>query len=270
MSKIDASKINLGNPLVINSDGKAVVNKEIADAQIIADSIMAEARKKAAVILQDAQNQAAELVNQAVADAENAKDEILGESRRQGYEEGYQDGKEKITTEMEDLVFNVDNFAKCKFDLKNRIIKSLHNDILGLVLEIAERICKTELSHNRQILINVVENAISMLKEKESVTIIVNPEMSKKIYEISEDLKDRIHNLEHIKIVEDTSVAPDGTIVEAVGSRVDARVGAQIEQLAQKLFNELNATPEIELSRELDDVDDNDGINGSDDKSGQI
>ena len=69
------------------------------------------------------------------------------------------------------------------------------------------------------------------------------------------------------QIIEDTSVTPDGTIVEAVGSRVDARIGTQIEQFAQQLFNELNSTPEVELSRELDDVD---GMNDNNDKPQQI
>jgi flagellar biosynthesis/type III secretory pathway protein FliH len=172
-----------------------------------------------------------------------------------GYEDGYQDGKEKITTELENLVYNVNNFAKCQFDMKNRIIKSIHTDILDMVLDISEKICLTELRQNKEILTKIVANTISQLKEKESVTIIVNPEMARKIYEISNDLKDAIHNLEHIKIVEDATIAPDGTIVESVGSRVDARVSAQIEQIAQKLFAELNKTPEIELARELDDVE---------------
>ena len=79
--------------------------------------------------------------------------------------------------------------------------------------------------------------------------------MARKIYEISDDLKESIHSLEHIKIVEDATIAPDGTIVESIGSRVDARVSAQIEQITQKLFAELNKTPEIELARELDDVE---------------
>lgn len=256
MSKIDASKINLGNSFVLNSDGKAVLNKEIVDAQIIADSIVAESRKKVAIIIQDAQNQAGQIVSQAIEDAENTKDSVMAESRKQGYEEGYADGQEKITTEMENLVYNVDNFAKCKFEMKNRIIKSVHQDILDLVLEISEKICKTQLTQSRQALLNVVENAILQLKEKENVTIIVNPEMALKIYEISPDLKEKIYNLDHIKIIEDASVSSDGTIVESVGSRVDARVSAQIEQFSQKLFNELNAVPEIELSRELDDLDD--------------
>lgn len=255
MSKINAEKINYGNPLVIGQNGKSVVNKEISDAQIIADSIIAEARKKADEILKNAQNEAGEIVTQAISDAENSKDMVLSESKTQGFEEGYQDGLKKITEELEGAVENVNNFVKCKFEAKNRIIKSLHYDILDLVLQISEKICKTELRKNRETLIRVVSEAISMLKEKETVTIIVNPEMARKIYEISEDLRERIHSLENIKIVEDTSIAADGTIVESVGSRVDSRVSAQIEQFAQRLYTELNSTPEIELSRELDDVE---------------
>ncbi len=257
LSKIDASKINLGNSFVINSDGKGLVNKEITDAQLIADTIIAEAKKKAQIILQEAGQKADKILIQAEEQAEASKDEVLADSKKQGYEEGYEEGKEKITTEMEDLVYNLNNFAKSKFEMKNRIIKSVHNDIIDLILAISEEICKTQITYNRQVLINLVSNAIAQLKEKENVTIIVNPEMARKIYEISDDLKDKIHNLEHIKIVEDTAVSPDGTIVESVGSRVDARVKAQIEQFAQHLYNELNSTPESELVREIEQDENN-------------
>ena len=134
MSKIDASKINLGSSFVLNSDGSTKLNKEISDAQIIADSIVAEAKKKADAIIQEARTKADNLVMQADSQAEAMKEDALAESKKQGYEEGYANGKEKITTEMENLVYNLDNFAKCKFDMKNRIIKSLHKDILDLVL----------------------------------------------------------------------------------------------------------------------------------------
>lgn len=255
MSRIRGEQINLGSSFILSPDGKSLVNKEITDAQIIADSIIAEAKKQAQNIVNQANQQASEILSQASIDAENSKDLVTTEARKEGYHEGYGEGHEKIQTELESQIFNVDNFTKCKFDIKNRIIKSLHTDILDIVLSISEKICKTQLQQNRQILLNIVEYAILQLKEKENVTIIVNPEMARKIYEISDELKQKIHNLEHIKIIEDNSVSPDGTIVESVGSRIDARVSAQIEQFTQKLFNELNSTPEIELSRELDDID---------------
>lgn len=253
MSRIEGDKINLGNSFVLSSEGRTGLNKEITDAKLIADSIIVDAKNQAQNIIAQAQQQSQAILSKAETEAEASKDDILAESRRQGYEEGYEDGKEKITTELENLVYNVNNFAKCKFDIKQRIIKSLHNDILDMVLEISEKICKVELQENRKVLIRVVANAISQLKEKENVTIIVNPEMAQKIYDISENLKESIQNLEHIKIIEDNSVSTDGTIVESVGSRVDARVRAQIEQIAQKLFAELNAAPEIELAREVEE-----------------
>ena len=260
MSRIESGKINLGNSFVLNAEGKAQLNKEISDAKFIADSIIAEAKKQADAIIAQAKSQAEKTVSGAAQQAEASKEEIVGEARQKGYEAGYADGKETITTEMEDLIYNIDNFAKCRFEMKNRIIKSLHADILDLVLNISEKICKVQLSENKDVLENLVKEAISLLKEKESVTIIVNPEMAEKIYAISDNLKNSIHNLEHIKIVEDSSVSPDGTIVESVGSRIDARISAQIEQISHKLFDALNSTPERQLVKELADEEPEDNI----------
>ncbi len=255
MSRIHGDKVNLGSSFVLSAEGKSDLNKEIVDAKMIADSIIADAKKQAAATMAQAENQAAQIIQSAKAKAETSMDEVTAEAKKQGYAEGYEDGKEKITTELENKVYNVDNFAKSKFEIKNRIIKSLHLDILDLVLDISEKVCKIQMQNNREVLSKVVANAISQLKEKEQVTIVVHPEMAQKIYDISDELKEAVHNLQSIKIIEDNSISPDGTIVESVGSRVDARVSAQIEQIAQKLITELNSTPEIELSRELDDVD---------------
>lgn len=255
MSRIHGDKVNLGSSFVLSAEGKSDLNKEIVDAKMIADSIIADAKKQAAATMAQAENQAAQIIQSAKAKAETSMDEVTAEAKKQGYAEGYEDGKEKITTELENKVYNVDNFAKSKFEIKNRIIKSLHLDILDLVLDISEKVCKIQMQNNREVLSKVVANAISQLKEKEQVTIVVHPEMAQKIYDVSDELKEAVHNLQSIKIIEDNSISPDGTIVESVGSRVDARVSAQIEQIAQKLITELNSTPEIELSRELDDVD---------------
>ena len=92
MSKIESGKISLGNSYVLNADGQAKANKEISDAKILADSIIAEAQKKAQATLTQAQQQADSLVAQAKAQAEAEKEQITAESRKIGYEDGYQDG----------------------------------------------------------------------------------------------------------------------------------------------------------------------------------
>lgn len=260
MSRIESKNINFGSSFVLNAEGKTNLNKEISDAGLIADSIVAEAKKQAQAILAQAQTQAQQMIAQAEEQARASQDEITAEWRRKGYEEGYQDGSERIISDMEDLIYNINNFAKCRFEIKNRIIKSLHRDILELVLEISQKICKTQITQNDEVLEKVIIEAISHLKEKENVTVIVNPVMAEKIYAISEDIKNAVHTLESVKVIEDSSISPDGTIVESVGSRIDARVSAQIEQLAHKLFDQLNSTPETELAKELEEVETQDTI----------
>lgn len=255
MSRIESKNINFGSSFVLNAEGKTNLNKEISDAGLIADSIVAEAKKQAQAILAQAQTQAQQMIAQAEEQARASQDEITAEWRRKGYEEGYQDGSERIISDMEDLIYNINNFAKCRFEIKNRIIKSLHRDILELVLEISQKICKTQITQNDEVLEKVIIEAISHLKEKENVTVIVNPVMAEKIYAISDDIKNAVHTLESVKVIEDSSISPDGTIVESVGSRIDARVSAQIEQLAHKLFDQLNSTPEAELAKELEEVE---------------
>lgn len=260
MSRIESKNINFGSSFVLNAEGKTNLNKEISDAGLIADSIVAEAKKQAQAVLAQAQAQAQQMIAQAEEQARASQDEITAEWRRKGYEEGYQDGSERIISDMEDLIYNINNFAKCRFEIKNRIIKSLHRDILELVLEISQKICKTQITQNDEVLEKVIIEAISHLKEKENVTVIVNPVMAEKIYAISENVKNAVHTLESVKVIEDSSISPDGTIVESVGSRIDARVSAQIEQLAHKLFDQLNSTPEAELAKELEEAETQDTI----------
>ncbi len=257
MSRIKSENINLGNSYVLNPEGKKVLNKEITDAHLIAETILQEAKKRAQEIVNQANQQSSAMIASATAEAQNSREQVTADARRQGYEEGYEEGRQKITQELQDIVENVNNFAKSEFEIKHRIVKSLHTDILDLVVNISEKICRNQLLYDKKTLQNVVENAILQLKEKENVTIIVNPQMAEKIYAISGDMKEKIHTLESIKIIEDNSISPDGTIVESVGSRIDARVSAQIEQISNKLFDELNSASERELAKEIDNIDKN-------------
>ena len=152
---------------------------------------------------------------------------------------------------MTDLIENVDKFAKSEFEIKKRIVKSAHNDIVNLVVAIADKVCQKQLRLDRQILYNITKASINLLSDKEQVRIFVNPNMAKKIYAISEELKNDIFSLQSIKIVEDSSVSEDGTIVESLSSRIDNRISSQIDEITQKLLVELQTIDEEHLVSEI-------------------
>ena len=247
MGRIVGKNVNYGDSFVVRSDGGPVSDAEIKQARQIAEKILSDAKEKALLTEGQASTKAEEIVKKAQEEAQASTAEIIENSKKEGFEAGFKEGFEKITAQMEDQLKNLDNFTACELEIKKRIVKSAHSEILGLVIAICEKVCHTELVQNPKLIEELTAAAISKLKEKETVNIIVNPQMAQKIYSVSENLKERFVNLENIKIIEDNSVPADGTIVESVDSRVDCGLKSQISKLSDELFTALNSTPEEEL-----------------------
>ncbi len=258
MSRIDSEKVNMGSSYVLGNSDAQMCAQTLINAKTLANEIVEkakqEAKQQASAIIAEANEKAQKNTDEAVSQANSKVNEITENARKEGYEKGYEEGQQAIRQAMTDKIENLDKFAQAEFEIKKRIIKSAHNDIVNLVIAIAEKVCRKKLSVDDEILYNITKAAINELKEKEEVKIFVNPNMAKKIYEISDTLKDDILSLKTIKIVEDASVSVDGTIVESISSRVDNRVSSQIDVIAQKLLVELQTMDESELVAELENA----------------
>lgn len=246
MTRIKSDNIQLGGSFVVPIEQSAH-NKKIQEALDKEKEILNRAEISASEIIANAQKQAEELIEIAKNEALTKVDEITQQAHQEGFDAGFQEGYEKITEDMQEQVISVNNFAQSTFDIKTNIVKSAHKDIITLVIEIAQKVCSKSFELDENILKEITLNAIQSLKEKENITIIVNPEMAEKIYSISEELKEKIPQLESIKIIEDNSVSPDGTIVESPLSRVDSRIKSQINEIAEKLMAKLDSTPSEDL-----------------------
>lgn len=249
MSRIKADNIQLGGSFVVPIE-ESSHHKKIQEALEKEKEIIFQGEQKAQEIIEQAQQQAQQLIEDAQNEALSRVDEIKQQAHQEGFEAGRQEGLDNITNELQDKILSVNNFAQSNFEIKNNIIKSAHLDIISLVIEIAQKVCYKSLELDNNILKEITQKAIQSLKDKEDITIIVNPDMAEKIYSISEELKEKIPQLSSIKIVEDASVSPDGTIVESPLSRVDSRIKSQINEIADKLMAKLDSTPSGEISEE--------------------
>lgn len=252
MSRIDSGKVNFGASYVLPTSDDQLRAQELVSAKKVAQELILKAQKQAQAIIEEAKQNAQKHIDEAVAQANEKVAEITQEARENGHKIGYDEGREAIKNDLIGQIENLDKFVKSEFEVKKRIIKSAHNDIVNLVILIAEKVCQKKLKVDREILYNITKRAINELKDKESVTIFVNPNMAKKIYSISESLQKDILTLQSIKIVEDSSVSEDGTIVESISTRIDNRVSSQIDEIAQKLLVELQSIDEDKLVSEIE------------------
>jgi flagellar assembly protein FliH len=253
LTKINRNNIQLGDSFVVSiedSGHKIKIQEALAKEQ----EIILHGEQRAQEIIEQANLQAQQIIEDAEQEALSRVGLITQQAHDEGFEAGRQEGLENITQELQDKIIAVNDFAQSNFDIKNNIIKSAHSDIIRLIVEIAQKVCSTALELDDNILKELTFQAIKSLKDKEDIKIIVHPEMAQKIYAISDEFKAQIPQLCSIKIIEDASVSPDGTIVESPMSRVDSRVRSQINEIADKLMAKLDSTPNAETRPKKLDV----------------
>ncbi len=248
MTRIKGDNVQIGSSFVLPLENQhkeelSAIEKMLIKAKAEREQIIKDGTEQAKQLVEEAkqiliqaQEESKKIIEQANAQATSEADEIRENARKEGYEIGNKQGYEDGTKSLEEKVLAVDKFAKSQFDIKNNIIKSAELDIIELVCAIARKICKKSFDNNIDILKNITIESIKQLKDKENITITINPSLSEKIYSISEDLKAEIPKLQSIKILEDSNISEDGAIVESLLSRVDNRITIQIDQIAEKFI----------------------------------
>ncbi|MCQ2957900.1 MAG: hypothetical protein MJ180_03245 [Candidatus Gastranaerophilales bacterium] len=200
------------------------------------DSIIDKAKKSAEDITNKANKNAEEIINNANREKDKIANDAQASGQKQGFEAGYNSGQEQFKLDYEKQIKALNVLANATFAVKNEIVYSSETEILELALMIAEKVVRVKFDNDIEAFKNMTQTAISLLKEKENIKIVVNPKLIEYAQEISQDLSEQLENLDQIKIVQDKAVSPDGVVVESVDSRIDARISTQMETLARTLL----------------------------------
>lgn len=234
------------------------LNQELQALRQEKDSIILDANTQAQGILEKSNLEAEEIKTTASKEVEEIKtatyEQALKEGNEKGYQEGLSKGFEDIKLETNKKIEALSSLVDASFEIKREIVLSAEKDILDIAVMLAEKLINIELSQNKDVLVNVIKSALSELKEKEEVKILINPSVAEVVYSISDDLKENIKGLEQIKIVEDKTISPDGVIVESVDSRVDARLSTQLSKIIKNLEEERENNPVLkEIPQEVEE-----------------
>lgn len=266
LTRIRSCNVQIGSDYVLPlEDGIKEEETKLEQMVKIAESkrqqIIRDGEKKAQEIISKAQElveqvqaECSQLIESAKLQAQSESDEIKEKANKEGFDAGYKQGYDDGTKALEEKFETLEIFVNSQYDIKHNIIKSAELDIIDLVIAIARKVCQKTLEEDVDVLKKITVEAIKQLKDKESITITINPELSEKLSAISDKIKEEIPKLESIKIVEDYNVSADGTIVETPLSRVDSRLKTQIDQIAEKMMAKHYSTVEDDKMSRLSGV----------------
>lgn len=239
-NRIKSQEIQLGDNFVLPIEQtrvtaqQAKVQKIIEETDAKAKQIIDNAENKAQLVTQTANNEAERIIEEARKKAQQEYESIKNKAYEEGFKKGEQNGLAKFQNDSLEALKSLDTLASSSFEMKKNIIDSASRDIVDLVSMIADKVCHEKFDD--EILYNITLDAIKQLNDKENITIIVNPLLVENINNLIENFRAEIPKLNTLKIIEDTSLSPDGVIVETLNSRLDSRISSQISEIARKML----------------------------------
>ncbi len=213
------------------------------DINSIKEKVIDEANKEYERIIQEARKKADEMINNAQIEYDNSiqnaydkSSKIIAEYRKEGYDEGYEIGKNEADKLIEDAI----KIKEKNHKQKDNLLKEIENDVITLVIDICEKVIGKVLDDDRETILSIITKGIHSLNAKENLIIRVYPDD----YDLVEMSKQKIlamgNLIEDIQIKPDNTLDVGGCIIETCKGSVDTSVRTQLDEINILLKDLLN------------------------------
>jgi flagellar assembly protein FliH len=179
----------------------------------------------------NALTRAQEKAEQLLAEAQVTAEKIGEEARRQGYEEGMAEAKAK----MAENAAKVEQLLSELAAYKPSLLHAARKQVLELSYAIVDCIMGSIAEQHSEQLAIVVERALAILTERESVSVRVNPHEMHHILEAKPNLLAAVDGIKSLTFIDDPSVGRGGCMVETDSTEIDARLKIQLDEIINSL-----------------------------------
>ena len=153
------------------------------------------------------------------------------QAHERGVLEGLSKGKELQKDETFQTIQALNSLIHEISELKTHILETAEEQILQLVLAVAEKVIHMEVKMNRDVIQSVLKSAIKSIVDRENMKIRVHPLDFQYMMEIKPDFLQNFDGIRNIVFEEDASILRGGAIIETLFGEVDARLDHQYEEI---------------------------------------
>jgi flagellar assembly protein FliH len=166
-----------------------------------------------------------------IAEAEALRDEMV----REAWNEGFTQGLNDAAARMADAVTALEGLMAAVGAELDALPDVLSEETTAVALEVAARIVRAELTVNPDRVLDVVRGAVRRATERERLLVHVNPVDLDLVRQAAPELMVRIGGIQRLDVVDDPRIPAGGCVVETPAGDVDARLGVQLQRLAEAL-----------------------------------
>ena len=160
---------------------------------------------------------------------------IAAETRRRAHEEGLAEGLAEARALIAPAFEAVAEAERLIRAREEDFLRAAERSAVELALAIAEKIVGAAVSARPETVLEVVGGALLRTATRHRLVIEVNPEDLELVSESAEGLAARLGGVQRLDVVAERRVERGGCIVRTEEGEIDARIGSQLERLAELL-----------------------------------
>ena len=155
--------------------------------------------------------------------------------KKKAYEEGFIRGKneglELEKKRLSEIVHNLINGLSEINYLKEKMVEQLEKNMIILIKEISKKVILNETFTNKEIVKNLIKQALQQLIDKTHVDIKVSPQDFEYLLKFKKKFLEEVEGLKHINIIKEKKVKPGDFIIETDTEILDGRIEKRLENI---------------------------------------
>ncbi|GAB4255216.1 MAG: hypothetical protein Kow0092_00040 [Deferrisomatales bacterium] len=168
-----------------------------------------------------------------VAEARAEAEAIREQARREGIEAGTAEGRARTAEAADRVAVLAEELAR----FKPALYEEARSQVVELALAVVGKLLGPLAEGDRQAVVRVVERALQVVSDRESLTVRVHPDDLKSLLDAKPTLQETVDGIQKLTLIEDPAVRPGGCLVQSPSAEIDARLDSQLEALARTLRN---------------------------------
>ena len=220
---------------------------DLADHLREAQSVINDARSRAAVLIRDAQREVARMHDQMRAHAHGEGFAAgMAEGRAQGFETARSEALAAFRLQQDSLVSALSAAMAAFESMKTDLEIAARRDVLEFAVAVAVKLTFGVGALHREAAEENLRRALALVGLRTDVTVRVNPADCEALAQFAPQLVERLGGTKRVILEADEAVAPGGCRVHTPETDVDATLETQTSELVHLLLGEPRAPAAME------------------------
>ena len=230
-------------------DTSGLSSNILAEAQLRAEAIITNAEQKAsklqsqaASLLESANSEAEQIIRQAQSDST----QLLADAQME-VEQQFQGGQETSIQNTAQLSDILQKIAESLEDFKTQLVTQYEAEILEFVMVISTKIVGFELTINPNVIVEVVKEGLTHLKDKTEIFIHLNPDDLVLMKQYRPQLLEQIEGVGQLHLVADENLILGECRIENKSNLIDSTWREKLSNAAEVIWKLYHTTEVHEI-----------------------